>query len=263
MTVSRGSLGGPARWVGNSGLSILPTLLNELWQGWQILDSGTVLLTGLGGSLTMDQAGYGGTTALGWETTLFTEPYGHVGASATSTVAAARTGWRTPSTALTRGGLRFDSNPILDVLMATGTPSDPAMGHRYWIGLFEQVATLGNVASAANPSTRFCAFRFDSTLGDTTWKGVVRDNGAITVVDTGLAVSDDTAYRLTVRIADGVVTFQVNGANDAVASTNTPTAATLLWPHALAIKDATGVGQILTWYTQRAIVRVGSPTKFR
>jgi hypothetical protein len=153
---------------------------------------------------------------------------------------------------------------VLDFLMATGTPSDPAMGRRYWIGLFNQPTSLGTLASGAAPTTHFAAFRADSVLGDTTWKGVVRNAGAIEVVDTGVALTNNTEYRLTTRVnANGTITFQVNGAGNAIASTQVPAASTLLWPIGTAIKDATGLAQILTWYAQRVIVRAGVPSKFR
>jgi hypothetical protein len=135
------------------------------------------------------------------------------------------------------------------------------MTSRYWMGLFDLPTTMGNVASGADPTARYAAFRFDPAL-DTTWKGVVRDNGATTVVDTGIAVPNDTQFRLTIRFVDGVPTFQVDGANDAPAPTNIPAGGTLLWPQLFAYKDVTGVAQILPWYCQRILMRLGDPGDF-
>jgi hypothetical protein len=254
----------PTSWQGNSGLTVLPTLLNEFWYGYQIGGGSAVGWKAIGGgdALALDQSGYGGSSTPGWNTALFTAPYGQIGAGLTSVTVAARTGYRTPATATTQLGIRFDSSPIIDQVIATGTPAFVNSAYRYWIGMFNQVATLGNVASGADPATEYMAFRFDSAL-DTTWKGVVRDGVTTAVVDTGVVVTDDTEYRLTMRVENGTVIFQVNGANDVIASVNVPAASTSLWPHGQAIKDATAVGANVKWYLQRLIIRVESPTKFR
>lgn len=266
MAFKRGSVGAPVRWNPNAAGGLTPPLLlNQYWLGYRA--GGGSLGPGMfgddGAALNNDQAGYGGSATPGWNTASFTEPYLAHGAGATAVVGAARTGYRNSSTGTPNGGVRRDSDPAIDFVMATGTPSDPAMGYRYWIGLFNQTGTLGNVASGAAPSTEFAGFRFDSLIDGTTWRAVTRDGVTTNAQNTGVTVTTETRYRLTIRIKQGVITFQVNGANDINISANIPAAATLLWLHALAIKDATALGQILApWYTQRVLVRLGTPTDF-
>jgi len=269
MAFKRGALGGPVRWNPNAAAADkLPMLLNQFWYGWMVGDiggSGTVNLTPMGGttaSLANDSSGYGGSSIPAWNTAQFTEPYAHYGANSTSVAGAARLGWRVQTNAPTMG-LRRDSDPILDIVMATGNgPFAGGNTGRYWLGLFDQATTLGTVATGANPSARFMAFRFDTAIPDVNWMVVTRDNGATTVTDTGVPVTNTTRFRLTIRVNQGVVTFQIDGANDVNHSTNVPAAATLLYPHGLRIKDATVAGDRFQMFLQRVIVRVGDATDF-
>ena len=84
--------------------------------------------------------------------------------------------------------------------------------------------------NAAALQSNGIGFRYDTTLGDATWKGYMMVGGVQTVLSTGVAVAASFAKFKITSNGTGTVTFYINGTNVGTLSTGGPAAATDLKP---------------------------------
>lgn len=95
---------------------------------------------------------------------------------------------------------------------------------RYWIGLFSGAPT----GADTNASVHAAGFRFSTGAGDTTWQCVTCDGSTQSTVDSTVAATASTAYRLRVRLQASQVLFYVNDVLRRTATVNLPAVATML-----------------------------------
>jgi hypothetical protein len=163
--------------------------------------------------------------------------------------------------------VRAADNPILDVFFGTGTPTGAGTNFRYWIGFFNSVTPITGGSDTA-PTTDFVAARYSTTVPDSGWMAVTRDNTTTNPVSiTGAAAyATDTPYHLRIRTNDKgsswlISMTSINGTvlSETTLTSNLPRTAQDLYPWITVTKDATGAGQLVQIYLNRTIVRQGSP----
>lgn len=80
------------------------------------------------------------------------------------------------------------------------------------------------VAGDTGGSSILYGFRYSTSAGDANWQGCTNNaTGALTAVDTGVAVATDTVYEMVVKQSTyGTYTFSVNGSSPVSISSNVP-----------------------------------------
>jgi hypothetical protein len=162
---------------------------------------------------------------------------------------------------------QFNQGSILDVFMATGNQLNQNLTMKYWVGLFNLAGRSLTASSDTIPATDFAAFRFSTNAGDVNWKCTTRDNATTQVVDSGVAVVNNSngpgvRYRLTIAVVgDGTnvsrVNFSINGSQVASIAVNLPRATQLMIPSMQVHKEVTGAGELRSIMFSRIVQRIG------
>lgn len=131
----------------------------------------------------------------------------------------------------------FNAAPYMNTMWGLGTGITNTLS---WVGLTENNGTIqlaGNV-----PSGNYAMFRYANGT-DTTLKCITCDNVTQTIVDSGVTVTANTIYKLTINLdfANSQVLFYINGTLVATITTHLPTAATALaWFSGITQTSGTG-----------------------
>ena len=121
----------------------------------------------------------------------------------------------------TDDGFRPDREPLLS--FGTRTPATITTIRAWW-GAFD-----GDPSASGDPALNGAGFRFDSALGDTTFKCWTNDgSGGGTITDSGQSVSTNVAWDMRMEFTTGYVDFFLDGTWVARNTTNLPTSSTLL-----------------------------------
>ena len=80
---------------------------------------------------------------------------------------------------------------------------------RVWVGLVSASPASVDTPGASS-SIHMAAFRYSPTAGDSNWKTVTSDGSTDEVQDTGVAASDDTKFKLEVRVLASSVEFYID-----------------------------------------------------
>lgn len=111
--------------------------------------------------------------------------------------------------------------PVFTAVIKTGSP---VTNLRLWVGLFSAMVTNVDTIAAG---TQAAAFRFSTVAGDVTWRGICNDGTTqSSAVDSGVAVAENTKYKLTLRFTGSAVGFSINDDVEFFVTTNLPATTT-------------------------------------
>jgi hypothetical protein len=96
---------------------------------------------------------------------------------------------------------------------------------RVWAGMTNQTPAI--MGAAANPAGRYAAFRFDTSVPDTTWKCITKDNTTQNVLDSGVTVTANGVQLEVLETGTGDIIFSIDGARVCTSSANLPGANTV------------------------------------
>lgn len=116
-----------------------------------------------------------------------------------------------------------------DIMPIPDPPNPDIATSRTWIGLFDKAP----MSSADPATTNIAGFRFDCATDGASgnWQAVLKDGTTANVIDTGVAVVAETAYKFYIKTNGTSFYFYIDDVLVATSSTNAPTASTELFPY--------------------------------
>jgi hypothetical protein len=125
------------------------------------------------------------------------------------------------------GNANYRTGRNIAFLMIAG-PGGRITDERWWFGLTDQ--TLATQGASANPAGNYAAFRYDTTVPDTSWQCITKDGTTQTIVSSGIAPIINGPVEFGIIFNDTIpnVTFYINGALVATITTHLPSASTNL-----------------------------------
>jgi hypothetical protein len=120
----------------------------------------------------------------------------------------------------------YQMKPVYACRFQTGSV---ITSQRIWAGL--GASALNSAANPTTPAVNSAAFRFDTSVPDTTWKCYTSNGTTNTVTSTSVVLAASTTYDLLIDMSNSSqILFYINGALVATVTTNLPGATTTLGP---------------------------------
>lgn len=158
--------------------------------------------------------------------TLFSDATGGYINYASSTALSSVAGW-TNANAVGHT-IHMQHLPRMLFVMKTGAGATDIANVRIWAGLHTNGSLATDAPGAAGVSG--LAFRYSTVAGDTTWHATAFDGVGDTVADTGVTVSANTRYLLSIRVVStSSVEYYINNTLVNTLTTNLPGASTNLF----------------------------------